>query len=109
MSYDNPKTNHFTHKLKQTEAYLLCKTTSTIRGVQNLIIEHRKIERQPKPYRMSWGQFSQSNILSQERVGSLSCHKKITDIFVLPYHIAYHTIKLSHFITFDRRKMKIKS
>ena len=43
---------------------LLCEVASTIRRVEDLIIEHREV---PKPNGVSWSQLSQSNILRDSR------------------------------------------
>ena len=45
------------------EANLFCKVASTIRGVQDLIVEHWEVECQPKPDGVGWSQISKSNIL----------------------------------------------
>ena len=55
--------NKSLREMEGQEANLFCKVASTIRGVQDLIVEHWEVECQPKPDGVGWSQISKSNIL----------------------------------------------
>ena len=45
------------------EANLFCKVAGTIRGVQDLVVEHWEVESKAKPDGVGWSQICKSNVL----------------------------------------------
>ena len=52
---------------KGAEADLLGKVASKVRGVKDLIVEHREVERQAKPDGVGWSQICEGNILQHKK------------------------------------------